>query len=666
MFEENHLKHLTTVLLAGGLLLALEAVQARMPGSGPDDPRPAPHTSWNDYGGGADSSQYSALRQINRANVSKLQVAWKYATGDGGGYLFNPIVVDGVMYVQAKGGSVVALDAATGKERWVYENNPPARVTSRGMNYWESKDRTERRLLFSSSQFLQVIDANTGKGIPTFGESGRVDLRVGLDRDPSRINAQSNTPGKVFEDLLILGSATNQGYNSAPGDIRAFDVRSGKLVWTFHTVPRPGEFGYETWPPDAWKTVGGANAWGELTVDAPRGIVYVPTGSPKYNFYGANRLGANLFGDCLIALDARTGKRLWHYQMVHHDIWDYDNATAPKLLTVRHNGRMVDVVAQAGKTGFLYVFDRVTGQPLWPIEERPVPKSDMPGEQAWPTQPFPTAPPPFARQSFTEKDLSPYIDDPAEKARFLEDIRGARNEGLFTPPGLGNTVEMPGNNGGSNFGSAAADPEHGTVVVVSKDWPALLKLSAPDGATEPGASGGIVRYESPFGFMITSSGLTAIAPPWTSMTAYDLNAGTIKWKIPLGEVPELAAKGIADTGSHFPKVGPVVTAGGLIFTGTRDKKIRAFDVDTGKLLWTFEVEAGVEGIPSVYEVNGKQYVVYCAAAPATSHTHPPMYSAGRGEGDQPAPTGRGGRGGRGGGGNIPGAYVAFALPDSDR
>ena len=294
----------------------------------------------------------------------------------------------------------------------------------------------------------------------------------------------------MFEDLLILGSATNQGYNSAPGDIRAFDVRSGKLVWTFHTVPRPGEFGYETWPPDAWKTVGGANAWGELTVDAPRGIVYVPTGSPKYNFYGANRLGANLFGDCLIALDARTGKRLWHFQMVHHDIWDYDNATAPKLLTVRHNGRMVDVVAQAGKTGFLYVFDRVTGQPLWPIEERPVPKSDMPGEQAWPTQPFPTAPPPFARQSFTEKDLSPYIDDPAEKARFLEDIRGARNEGLFTPPGLGNTVEMPGNNGGSNFGSAAADPEHGTVVVVSKDWPALLKLSAPDGATEPGASGG--------------------------------------------------------------------------------------------------------------------------------------------------------------------------------
>ena len=239
----------------------------------------------------------------------------------------------------------------------------------------------------------------------------------------------------MFEDLIILGSATNQEYNSAPGDVRAFNVRTGELVWTFHTVPRPGEFGYETWPPDAWKTVGGANAWGELSVDEARGIVYVPTGSPKYNFYGANRKGNNLFGDCLLALDARTGKRLWHFQMVHHDIWDYDNATAPKLLTVRHNGQNVDIVAQAGKTGFLYVFNRVTGEPLWPIEERPVPKSDMPNEELSPTQPFPTNPPPFARQSFTEKDLSPYIDDPAERERFLTDIRSARNEGLFTPVG---------------------------------------------------------------------------------------------------------------------------------------------------------------------------------------------------------------------------------------
>ena len=651
---------LAYVLYPSDLSSPLSAQTARSAAAKPA----APHTTWSDYGGGADASQYSALKQINRTNVNTLQVAWTYPTGDASGYLFNPIVVDGVMYVQAKGGSIVALDAATGKELWVHQNNPPGRITSRGMNYWESKDRSERRLLFSSNQFLQTIDAVTGEPISSFGVDGRVDLRVGLDRDPTKINAQSNTPGRVFENLIILGSATNQAYNSAPGDIRASDVRTGRLAWTFHTVPRPGEFGYDTWPPDAWKTVGGANAWGELTVDVGRGIVFVPTGSPKYNFYGANRIGANLFGDCLIALDARTGKRLWHFQMVHHDIWDYDNTTAPKLLTVRHNGQMVDVVVQAGKTGFLYVFNRVTGEPLWPIEERPVPKSETPGEQAWPTQPFPTNPPPFARQSFTEKDLSPHIDDPAEKAWFLEQIRGARNEGLFTPPGLRNTMEMPGNNGGSNFGSAAVDPEHGTVFVVSKDWPALLKLSPPAAATgSPSADPSAVQYESPFGFMITSSGLTAIAPPWTSLTAFDLNSGTIKWKIPLGEVPELAAKGITDTGSHFPKVGPVVTAGGLIFAGTRDKKIRALDVDTGKVLWTVEVDAGVEGMPAAYEVNGKEYLVYCAAAPATSHTHPSMYPpAPQTPGETPVAGGRGGRGGRGGGSPISGAYVAFALP----
>jgi glucose dehydrogenase len=646
---------LASLLLMGGIVLALPGAQAQQKGQTVER-RAAPHTTWSDYGGGADASQYSALKQINRSNVSTLQIAWTYPTGDPGNYLFNPVVVDGVMYLLAKNNSIVALNATTGKEIWVHEN-PKGRLTNRGINYWESKDRSERRLLYSNSQFLQSIDAVTGEPISSFGTGGRVDLRVGLDRDPSKINVQSATPGRIFENLIILGSATNQEYDSAPGDIRAFDVRSGKLAWTFHTVPRPGEFGYDTWPQDAWKTVGGANAWGELSVDEPRGIVFVPTGSPKYNFYGGNRKGANLFGDCLLALDARTGKRLWHFQMVHHDIWDYDNATAPKLLTVRHDGKMVDIVAQAGKTGFLYVFNRVTGEPLWPIEERPVPRSDVPGEEAWPTQPFPTAPPPFARQSFTEKDLSPFIDDPAERARFLEDIRGARNEGLFTPPGLTNTIQMPGNNGGAAFGGAAVDPEHGTMFVVSKDWPALLKLTPPPPAPSPSASvspptsaesvdPSSTRYRSPFGFMITSSGLTAIAPPWTSLTAYDLNTGTIKWKTALGEVPELASKGFTDTGGHFPKVGPVVTAGGLIFTGARDREIRAMDVDTGKVLWKVKVDAGVEGIPAIYEVNGRQYVVYCAAAQATTHTHPSMIPGHPAMMNAP----------------ITGAYIAFALP----
>ena len=330
------------------------------------------HNSWSDYGGAADSAQYSALKQINRSNVSRLKVAWSYSTGDHQHYFFNPIVVDRLMYVLAKNNSIVALDAATGKQVWVHTTNPASQlITSRGINYWESADRHDRRLFFSQDNFLQALDARTGESIRTFGKNGCVDLREGLGRDPGGIVlVQSTTPGKVFENLIILGSATNQEYESAPGDIRAYDVRTGELVWTFHTIPHPGEFGYETWPKDAWKTIGGANAWGELSVDEKRGIVYVPTGSPKYNFYGANRKGANLFGDCLLALDARTGNRLWHFQMVHHDIWDYDNATAPKLLTVRHNGQTVDVVAEATKQGFLYVFDRVTGEPLWPIEER--------------------------------------------------------------------------------------------------------------------------------------------------------------------------------------------------------------------------------------------------------------------------------------------------------
>jgi len=623
-------------ILLIGIALSLQGAHLRALRFGGQARAQGPRSAWSDYSGGADSAQYSALRQIDRSNVHTLKVAWTYPTLDQAGYSFNPLVVDGVMYVLAKNNAVVALDAASGKELWLHENRR-GKITTHGINYWESQDRSDRRLLFANNEQLKAIDARTGQLIPSFGASGLVDLRAGLERDPSTIAVQSTMPGRVFENLIILGSATNQEYDSAPGDIRAYDVRSGKLTWTFHTIPREGEFGAETWPKDAWKTIGGANAWAEMSVDEKRGIVYIPTGSPKYNFYGGNRKGANLFGDCLLALDARTGKRLWHFQMVHHDIWDYDNATAPKLLTVRHDGKMVDVVAQAGKTGFLYVFDRVTGEPLWPIEERPVPRSDLPGEEAWPTQPFPTAPPPFARQTFTAADLSPFIEDPQERARFLDDIKSARNEGLFTPPGLRNTIEMPGNNGGSNWSGAAVDPEHGTMFIVSKDFPCMLKLS-------PSTVSGSLRYSMQgFGFMVTSSGLSAIAPPWTTLTAYDLNTGTITWKIPLGEVPEIAAKGFTQTGGHFPKVGPVVTAGGLIFTGTRDREIRALDVNTGKVLWKAEVDAALEGIPAIYEVNGKQYVVFCAAARATTHTHSiPGHPA------STAP--------------IPGAYVAFALP----
>ncbi len=597
------------------------------------------HLTWRDYGGAEDAAQYSALHQINRSNVKNLAVAWTYSTGDNNKYDFNPVAVDGMLYVLAKNNSIVALDATTGKEIWTYDSGPETKViTHRGINYWESTDRSDRRLLFASNHFLRAIDARTGKPILSFGNGGAVDLKEGLGRDPKTISlVQSTTPGRVFENLLILGSATNQGYGSAPGDIRAFDVRTGKVVWAFHTIPHPGEFGYETWPKDAWKKVGGANVWGELSLDEKRGILYAPTASAKYNFYGADRTGANLFADCLLALDARTGKRLWHFQMVHHDIWDYDDNTAPKLLTVRHEGKSVDIVAQVSKQGFVWVFDRVTGTPLWPIEERPVPRTDMVGETTWPTQPFPTKPPPFARQKFTADDLSPFLS-PEDRARFRDDILSARNEGLFTPPGRRNTVQMPGNNGGANWGGAAVDPTQGRLIVVSKDLPAMLKLEPEKKKPTVPAGDDEIRYLSGFGFMIASDGLSPIKPPWTSLTAYDLNEGTIKWKIPLGDVPELAAKGFKNTGTHYPKVGPVITAGGLIFTGTRDRKVRAFDVETGNVLWETEVDSALEGMPAVFEVGGRQYVVFCASAqvgltPATQV-------------------------------KIHGAYVAFALPAS--
>ena len=434
------------------------------------------YTTWSDYGGAADSMQYSALSQINKTNVARLQQAWFYPVADRtGAFSFNPIVVDGVMYVLGRQNSITALDAETGKEIWTHipEGGSPG---SRGISYWESKDRSDRRLIFGAGGTIRAIDARTGHVISTFGEKGRVATRVGELRP---LGGPAPTAGRVFENFYITGSGTGETYGSPPGDIRAFDILTGKLAWTFHTIPYPGEFGYETWPEGAYKWAGGVNNWGEISIDEKRGIAYVPLGSPTHDSYGGDRKGANLFGNSLVALDARTGKRLWHFQTVHHDLWDYDLTTGPKLLTVRLNGKPVDIVAQPTKFGFLYVFNRVTGAPIWPVEERPVPQSDVPGEHTSATQPFPTKPPPFARLDFNIEDVNPHVDE-AEQERIRDVLRNARNEGIFTPQTLTrNQISVPGEFGGSNWGGAAADPTTGWIYVRTVDTPAIHKLRAP-------------------------------------------------------------------------------------------------------------------------------------------------------------------------------------------
>jgi quinoprotein glucose dehydrogenase len=699
---------------------------------------------WLDNLGGPDSSSYADLDQIKKSNVHELDVAWTYPYAQAG---FNPVMADDVLYVYGRNGSLIALDASTGKEIWIHEelNGLPAR----GINFWQSADGKERRLLFWINNFLQAIDARTGKSIPTFGIDGTVDLRAELLRG-DKMGWSSGSPGKVWKNLLIVGSTTGEAFISPPGDIRAYDVVTGKKVWQFHTVPPPGHFGYETWPKDAYKYVGGANTWGFISVDDERGIVYIPTGSATYDFYGADRLGENLFANCLLALDARTGKRLWHFQTVHHDLWDYDNVSAPQLVTVRHNGRRVDAVAHAGKTGFLYVFDRVTGEPLWPIEERPVPKSDVAGEQAWPTQPFPTRPAPFARQTFTVDDVNPWLGKPEEYAAMKERVAKARNEGLFTPPALVDTISMPGNQGGSNWGTTAANPQKGLVFVVNVNQVAILRLedvrtrSAPAGRGGRGSTplqagylayqqhcsachgtnlqGGAAGVSSLVGVTdrmgedaikaivtggrglmrpipaITEAELTTVIaylansssnpfggrgrggpppsfppgpvvarggapqppapprslgpfypgiggnagsypypddvssvpptrymsdygvlaswtkPPYTTLTAYDLNTGEIKWQVPNGDhAPTIAAGGPSNTGGLGARNGMVVTKGGLVFHAGGDGKFRAYDEDTGKVLWSAPFTGNAPGVPLSYEAKGRQFVVMTAS-----------------------------------------------------
>jgi len=719
--------------------------------------------NWEDYGGGPDHSKYVDLKQITKANVSKLEVAWTYSAGDEIPYMFNPVVVDGVMYVLAKNNSLIALDAATGKELWIHAHLDG--IIKRGINYWESDDRNDRRLIFSMNNRLQAIDARTGKSILTFGDGGSVSLKEGLGRDPATIGRiQSTTPGHICGDRILIGSSPGENLFSAPGHLRAYNVVTGKLEWVFHTVPHPGEFGHDTWPQDAYKYVGGTNVWGEISVDEKRGIAYFPLGSPTYDYYGADRAGSNLFGNCLLALDVQTGKRLWHFQTVHHDLWDYDLTAAPQLLTVRHEGKEVDVVAAATKQGFVFVFDRVTGEPLWPIEEREVPPSTMPGEKTWPTQPFPTVPPPFNRQNVTVADLNPHMA-PDKLEAMKKRVLAART-GLFQPPSdKYETVSMPGAVGGANFGNTAADPSKGLLFVATQEYPSIYKLSnstekkeselndrlsrgqsayqqnclSCHGAERTGAAGPTLigvgekiafpdfqtlmsqgrgqmpgfphlderslaslytflggRIENrggpdrrrgqnetprklPAGPVVASGGAPVadeppmnrldsyptgvtppadlyttdyglqfsdlLSPPWSYIVAYDLNEGVIKWKSSLGHDPRIPKPDGKNLGLPIgsQRKGMIVTSTGLLFATSKGGQLHAYDAGNGDLLWTVNLSRETEGLPAMYEADGRQFLIVGAMAPL-----------GKEMGDRTK---------EGGVAALPAGYVVFSLPD---
>lgn len=439
------------------------------------------HREWRVYSGDLEGSKYSELDQINRGNVQNLKPAWIYHTGDaakgrGSTIECNPIVIDGTMFVTSPRLNLIALDAATGEHRWDFSPRNGGGV-NRGVMFWEDQKNTDRRIFYSVGNFLYAVSADTGQLVTTFGSNGHIDLREGLDRDTFHLSVSSSSPGIIFADLIIMGSATGEGPGpTAPGHVRAFDVRTGERKWIFHTIPHPGEPGHEEWPADAWRTIGGANAWGGLTVDPKLGWVFFGTGSPAYDHYGGNRIGANSFANCVVALDARTGERQWHYQTVHHDLWDYDLPCPPNHLTVTHNGKRIEATAQVTKTGMVFLFDRKTGKPLFEIEERPVPPSAIPGEQAWPTQPFPVKPPPYALQRFTAEEAT--TRTPEARTAVLKRLSGMRTGSVFLPPAFQDTVTIPQFNGGTDWGGAAVEPDSGMLYVNASneaEWIAMVK-----------------------------------------------------------------------------------------------------------------------------------------------------------------------------------------------
>jgi len=673
---------------------------------------PAEDVGWQVSGGSKRADHFSSLKQIDTANVKHLKMAWTYHTNDAdlsahSQIQCNPIIVNGILYATTPKLKLIALDAKTGTEKWVF--NPVGNTNSsatfgmnnnRGVTYWESG--SDKRILYCAGSNIYAINAANGQMIKSFGNGGTVDLHNDLGRYAKEMYVTATSPGIIYHDLYILGSRVNETADAAPGHIRAYDVRTGKLKWIFHTIPQPGETGYETWEDhDAWKHIGSANSWAGFSLDEEKGLLFAPTGSAAYDFYGGKRLGAGLFANCVLALDAATGKLKWHYQVIHHDIWDKDLPTAPVLITVKKDGKNIDAIAQPTKHGFIFVLDRTTGKPLFPVKEMAVStSSELKGEKPWPTQPIPELPVPFTRQTIMDKDINPYLSDDS-KAEVLKRLHTYRYGSMFLPPGKKPSIIFPGFDGGAEWGGPAYDPTTGLLYINANEmaWVMTIIDAQPEAPKSenfkqagerlftnncmschgqdrkgtgnfPSLIGVGKKYKDEqivdlmqngrrmmpsfrqltlqekkaiisfinndiktadntfvpsnkavdpylnipyqmtgYDKFLSQEGFPAIAPPWGTLNAINLNTGKMVWRIPLGNDPTFAQQGRPATGTENYG-GPVVTAGGLVFiAATKDEKIRAFNKRNGKLIWEANLPASGFATPSIYAIDGRQYLV---------------------------------------------------------